>query len=289
MTALRRALRVDSASVAPYSSRQQRRPILFNLFRKKPAEPPPSTGGRLAYAIGDVHGRLDVLLPLLRDIVNDAASAAPEDRPLLVLLGDYVDRGPQSKGVVDLILKMLTVAHIETRALKGNHEEALLKFLDDPSFGPTWMEHGGAATMASYGVQPPASRLSTDAWTTARDQFAAALPADHLAFYQGLELMLRAGDYAFVHAGVRPGVPLEHQAERDLLWIRHEFLQAPGPFGAVIVHGHTPAEEPQLTRHRLGIDTGAYATGVLTAVRLFNEEQRVMCSKVERPLAAAPV
>jgi serine/threonine protein phosphatase 1 len=286
---LRRARRVDSATCAAYSTRQRKPRTLFNLFRKKSSAPPPTTGGRLIYAVGDVHGRLDVLVPLLRDIVADAVAANTVQRPLLVFLGDYVDRGPDSQGVIDLVLKMQGFGRLETRALKGNHEEALLQFLDEPSFGPTWMEHGGAATMVSYGVHPPMSRLSPEAWVTARDEFAAALPAAHLAFFRGLELMLRQGDYAFVHAGVRPGVSLDQQAERDLLWIRHEFLQASGPFGAVIVHGHTPAEEPQLTRHRLGVDTGAYATGVLTAVRLLDEDQRLMQAKVARPMAAAPV
>lgn len=227
-----------------------------------------------------------MLGPLLHDIVSDANATGATERPLLVFLGDYIDRGPDSRGVVDLILQMRAFERVETRTLKGNHEEALLKFLEDPSFGPTWMEHGGAATLMSYDVQPPLTRLSSDAWSTAREEFAAAMPAQHLAFYQGLELMAQEGDYAFVHAGVRPGVALEDQAERDLLWIRHEFLQAPGPFGKVIVHGHTPAEEAQLTPYRLGLDTGAYATGVLTAVRLMGQDQRLMQAKVARPAAA---
>lgn len=234
-----------------------------------------------------MHGRLDVLAPLLRDIVVDARSAQTAERPLLVFLGDYVDRGSDSKGVIDLVIRMQAFERLETRALKGNHEEALLQFLDDPAFGPTWMEHGGAATLLSYGVQPPMGRSAPDGWVAARDAFAQALPLDHLAFCRNLELMTRTGDYAFVHAGVRPGVPIEQQAQRDLLWIRHEFIQASGPFGAVIVHGHTPAEEAQLTPHRIGIDTGAYATGLLSAVRLHNEDQRLMQARVKRPAATA--
>jgi serine/threonine protein phosphatase 1 len=228
-----------------------------------------------------------VLLPLLRDVVADAGAASVSERPLLVFLGDYVDRGPDSKGVVDLILKMRTFQRIETRVLRGNHEEALLDFLADPAFGPTWVEYGGGATLASYGVQAPASRLAGDAWIRTRDDFAAVLPADHLAFYRDLELMVETGDYAFVHAGVRPGVPLDQQTARDLLWIRNEFLQARGPFGKVIVHGHTPTETPQILPHRLGIDTGAYATGVLTAVRLLGEDQRLMQTRAAAPKASA--
>ncbi|WP_309092080.1 metallophosphoesterase family protein [Phenylobacterium sp.] len=259
---------------------------MFNLFRKKAPQARPSTGGRLVYAVGDVHGRLDLLGPLLRDIAEDALASQPAERPLLVMLGDYVDRGPDSKGVVDLLLQMRTYARLETRTLKGNHEEALLRFLDDPMFGATWLDNGGGPTLASYGVQPPASRTDPEAWATASRAFSEALSDQHRAFYEGLELMVTQGDYAFVHAGVRPGVAIEAQAERDLLWIRQEFLEAAGPFGKVIVHGHTPSEEAQLTRHRLGVDTGAYATGVLTAVRLEGEDQRLMQSRARRPHAA---
>jgi len=259
---------------------------MFGLLRRKSPKARPSTGGRLVYAVGDVHGRLDLLSPLLRDIFEDALATRPAERPLLVMLGDYVDRGGDSKGVVDLLLQMQGEGRFETRVLKGNHEEALLRFLDDPDFGPVWMDNGAGPTLASYGVQPPAARTDAEAWRRARDAFAAALPAAHLAFYRTLELMAEAGDYAFVHAGVRPGVPLEAQAERDLLWIRQEFLQATQPFGKVIVHGHTPSEEPQLLPNRLGVDTGAYATGVLTAVRLEGEHQRLIQQRAQRPVAA---
>lgn len=257
--------------------------FLGKLFGGKPAAPKPSTGGRLIYAVGDVHGRLDLLRPLLSDIVEDAIRTAPAERPLLVMLGDYVDRGADSRGVVDLLLEMQGFTRVETRLLKGNHEEALLQFLEDPAFGATWMEHGAAATLLSYGVQPPAARTDPEAWAKASEAFAAAVPAAHLKFYRDLELMIVEGDYAFAHAGVRPGVPLQAQSERDLLWIRYEFLNDKGPFGKVIVHGHTPMEEPQLTPHRLGVDTGAYATGVLTAIRLYGEDQRVMQVKAQRP------
>ena len=233
-----------------------------------------------------MHGRLDVLGPLLHDILTDAGEAAAERPPLLVFLGDYVDRGPDSKGVVDLILEMQAYERFEVRALKGNHEEAFLSFLEDPGFGAAWLDHGGGPTLVSYGVQPPAGRTDLAAWTRARDALADALPPDHRRFYEGLELMVTEGDYAFVHAGVRPGVPLDRQSERDLLWIRQEFLEERAPFEKVIVHGHTPLEEPQLLPARLGIDTGAYATGVLTAVRLEGEDQRILQSKAKRPLHA---
>jgi serine/threonine protein phosphatase 1 len=261
--------------------------VFARLFaRNRARDLAPSTEGRLVYAVGDVHGRLDLLGPLLHDIAQDVATARAEPRPMLIFLGDYVDRGPDSRGVVDLILQMQTWPKFEVRALKGNHEEALLQFLGEPSFGQTWMEHGGAATLVSYGVQPPAQRTDAEAWKPVRDAFAAALPPVHRAFYENLELMVTVGDYAFVHAGVRPGVALEDQAERDLLWIRQEFLAERGRFEKVIVHGHTPTEEPQLTATRLGVDTGAYATGVLTAVRLEGETQQVLQAKAKRPIHA---
>ena len=260
--------------------------MFARFFGRKRPRVAPSTRGRLIYAVGDVHGRLDVLGPLLRDIATDAVAAATASRPLLVFLGDYVDRGPDSKGVVDLILEMRALDRFEVRSLKGNHEEALLQFLGDPTFGQTWLEHGGGPTLVSYGVQPPAQRTDAEAWVKVRDAFAEALPPDHLAFYQGLELMSVEADYAFVHAGVRPGVALADQSERDLLWIRQEFLQERGPFEKIIVHGHTPLEAPQLAPNRLGVDTGAYATGVLTAVRLHGEDQQVMQSKAKRVVHA---
>lgn len=261
--------------------------MFSRLFGKPlPAPAPPSTAGRLVYAVGDVHGRLDLLQPLAASLTADMAQSAFAERPLLVFLGDYVDRGPASAGVIELILELSTEADIEVRALKGNHEEAMLAFLDDPAFGATWMAHGGAATLASYGVQPPAARTDPEAWAEIREAFAGALPATHLAFLQGLGLMTTVGDYAFVHAGVRPGVPLDRQSEHDLLWIRYEFLDAPGPFEKIVVHGHTPMEQPQLTLRRLGIDTGAYATGVLTAVRLEGDSQRIIQAHARKPAAA---
>ncbi|MBW0150464.1 MAG: serine/threonine protein phosphatase [Phenylobacterium sp.] len=259
---------------------------MFNrLFGKKKPSAPPSTGGRRVYAVGDIHGRHDLLEGLLREIARDVSAEPPQAQPILIFLGDYVDRGPGSHQVVETILSLRREPAFEVRALKGNHEEALLRFLDEPGFGSTWAEHGGNATLASYGVQPPATRTDPEAWAVAREAFAATLPGDHKTFYDELELITEVGDYAFVHAGVRPGVALAHQTERDLLWIRGEFLQAPGPFGKVIVHGHTPMEAPQMTPHRLGLDTGAYATGVLTAARLDEAGQKIIQARVGRAAA----
>lgn len=220
---------------------------MFDKFfsRRRPAQTAtPSTGGRLVYAVGDVHGRLDLLDLLLQSITADAAALKPVERPILVFLGDYVDRGPESAGVAERILSLMAKGAFEVRALKGNHEEALLQFLADPAFGQTWTYYGGAATLASYGVTPPLTRLDPEAWEQARVAFDAALPAAHRRFYETLELTVEVGDFLFVHAGVRPGVPIADQTERDLLWIRGEFLNSDSAFGKMVVHGHTPTEEP---------------------------------------------
>lgn len=242
---------------------------MFSLFKRSKAKPAgPTTDGRLVYAIGDVHGRLDALDALLKIIAQDVRETAHPSRPLLIFLGDYIDRGPASKDVVSLIIALRKDPTFEVRVLKGNHEEALLQFLDEPEFGATWADYGGIATLASYGVTPPVGRTDTEAWGVAAQALSKTMPHEHLEFYTELELMVEIGGYAFVHAGVRPGVSLAHQSAHDLMWIRQEFLSAPGRFEKIIVHGHTPAESPQVTKSRIGIDTGVYATGILTAVRL---------------------
>jgi serine/threonine protein phosphatase 1 len=257
---------------------------LFRALRRRVEPRPVSTAGRTIYAVGDVHGRLDLLDPLLEQIRLDAAVGDVQGRPVLVFVGDYVDRGTESRGVIERVIGLAQAGDFEVRALKGNHEEAVLAFLDDPGFGATWCEQGGAQTLASYGVAAPLLRTSAAAWGRARDAFAEALPPEHLAFLTGLELMAVYGDYVFVHAGVRPGAPLSAQREQDLLWIRQEFLNSDQPFEKIVVHGHTPTEAAFVGEHRIGIDTGAYATGVLTAIRLEDGERRLIQSRArQRP------
>jgi len=257
----------------------------FRLLNKRPPEP--STGGRQIYAIGDVHGRADLLRDLLETVRADADARRGDQPPLIIFLGDYVDRGADSAGVVEQILELKRDARFQVRALKGNHEQALLRFLDEATFGPVWAQHGGVATLQSYGVEPPENTLDPDAWEPARARLEALVPSSHRLFYCGLELAIVLGDFAFVHAGVRPGVPLERQSETDLLWIRGEFLRAPGPFGKIIVHGHTPRREVQITKHRMGIDTGAYYSGILTALRLDGSEPFVLQARDETADAEA--
>jgi serine/threonine protein phosphatase 1 len=222
---------------------------------------------RRIYAVGDIHGRADLLERMLSDIRKDAREGDYQGPPILVFLGDYIDRGFQSKEVLDLLLGDLE-SSFETYFLKGNHEEAMLQFLDTPSMGPRWADFGGMETLVSYGVAPPPTRTSREDWAIASCALNRALPPGHLDFLMSLRLSIQIGGYMFVHAGVRPGVDLAEQSERDLLWIREEFLGDSRPLGAVIVHGHTPAIQPHRDSRRIGIDTGAYLSGRLTAVRL---------------------
>ena len=199
---------------------------------------------------------------------------------MLVFLGDYIDRGDNSRGVVDLLITLQQRSGLEVHCLKGNHEQALLEFLDDPPSGLMWAQHGGTNTLLSYGVYPPASRLRPESWDETRNAFSAALPPNHLAFFQSLDLSFSLGDYMFVHAGVRPGVGLAEQSEHDMLWIRDEFLKEKRPFDKIIVHGHTPADQPFIGPGRIGLDTGAYATGVLSAVRLSDGDPALLSAEL---------
>jgi serine/threonine protein phosphatase 1 len=223
--------------------------------------------GHLLYAIGDIHGRSDLLAKLLAEIDADASQREGVERRTLVFIGDYIDRGPDSFGVVELLLNALP-AGFDVHFLKGNHESIMLDFLEDPSCLGQWLANGAEATLRSYGVDVGTlarERARPETW---RKAFLAALPGRHRAFFESLELMVPVGDYLFVHAGVRPGVPLEAQDPQDMIWIRGEFLRAPDDFGKVVVHGHTPTTVPDVRANRIGIDTGAVFTGRLTALRL---------------------
>ncbi len=246
----------------PQPRMSRRRPFglrgLFSLFARAPA---PEEAHRI-YAVGDVHGRADLLDSLMSKIMRDASSAP--NGCSLVFVGDYIDRGPDSRGVVDRMLHL--PQRFETFCLRGNHEQALLDFLDDPTTYRVWRRFGAGETLLSYDVEPPAE---TDAAIAqARDDLAEKLPPSHLQFMQDLQLSVEIGAYHFVHAGVRPGVPLDEQSAEDMLWIRDEFLNSQDDFGKVIVHGHTPTDRPVCRSNRIGIDTRAFDSGCLTAVVL---------------------
>jgi serine/threonine protein phosphatase 1 len=242
--------------------------MIANLFGRRQPDPPEARvpAGTRAYAIGDIHGCIEPLRALL-DRVRDDAAAHAAPRNVVIYLGDYVDRGTHSRGVIDLILSE-PLAGFERVYLKGNHEESLIRFLADERSGAQWFAYGGDATLYSYGVRPPPLNADKNEFQRAQREFAQKLPAAHLAFFERLSLMHIEGDYAFVHAGIRPRVPIDRQASQDLLWIRDEFLQSNLDFGKVVVHGHSISEAPAVRPNRIGIDTGAFASGHLTCLIL---------------------
>ncbi len=234
----------------------------------------PSQTQRLVYAVGDIHGRLDLFEAMLTELRGDAEASG--ERPVVVLLGDYIDRGPSSHDVIERILTLESENWCDLDLLMGNHEWALLRFLHQSESGKSWLEHGAAATLASYGVGTPGKRYDPATYAEAREAFAAVVPKRHLQLLSRLKFYVIHDDYLFVHAGVRPDTPLEAQTLRDFMWIRTPFLNVFKASDHVVVHGHTPEEEPANLRWRIGLDTGAYATGVLTAIRLKGSDRRFM-------------
>lgn len=227
--------------------------------------PPCVPDGHCVYAIGDIHGRLDLLEQLIARIWLDA----PEGTNTLVFLGDYVDRGPCSKEVVDYLIALQRPGW-EIIKLRGNHEEIVLEYLRNPAVYQAWRTFGGAETLLSYGVKPAVFSDAAELGRT-HEEFVAALPGAHFDFLNALALSHSIGDYLFVHAGIRPSVAIDRQVADDMLWIRDEFLMSDTQFGKVVVHGHSPSEKPIMRTNRIGIDTGAYATGSLTAAKLIGD------------------
>jgi serine/threonine protein phosphatase 1 len=216
------------------------------------------------YVIGDIHGRSDLLDTMIAEIKRDL-DARPPAAALTVTLGDYIDRGPDSRGVLDrLTQRAFPTRHV---ALKGNHEELFQAFLTDPAVGPQWRHLGGLETLHSYGVAV-GELMRGRGFEEACAALRKAVPEEHLRFLSALKLSVSAGRYFFCHAGVRPGVPLDRQQARDLLWIRDEFLNSKASFGKIVVHGHSPVEQPEILPNRINLDTGAFATGRLTCLVL---------------------
>lgn len=245
-------------------------PIHRSQPQAAPASAPPDTR---IYAIGDVHGQLGLLSTLWMAIGRDAASAT-ETRRLLVHLGDYVDRGPHSRGVVEALARrewrmsmaLSGAEGVEVVSLAGNHEAMMLDAIAegaDVDAARFWVDNGGAATLRSYGLDPGYGSRHAWAW---------GIEPSHRSWLRGLPLLHREGGYVFTHAGLRPGVALEAQDRSDLQWIREPFLSHPGPFGAVAVHGHTPGPAPVVRDNRIGVDTGAAFGGPLTCVVLWSDQ-----------------
>jgi serine/threonine protein phosphatase 1 len=228
-----------------------------------------SEGQRL-YVIGDIHGRLDLLDRIARDIAADVATGA-RHQPLAVLLGDYIDRGPDSAGVLArLSAREFPVPFV---ALRGNHEQMLLDFLEDERCLESWRLFGGLETLHSFGIDVNKAR-QVSGFAEAQRHLKAVLPPKMLKFLRATISSYQLGDYYFCHAGIRPGVALDAQRDEDLLWIREEFVQSMADHGKIIVHGHTPVDQPDIRENRINIDTGAYATGKLTCLVLEGSTSR---------------
>jgi len=229
-------------------------------LRSKPRLP----DGIRIYAVSDVHGCADLLRRVFSAIDLHLSRAGPA-RALHVFLGDYIDRGPASQETIDLLIER-SLRH-ETIFLKGNHEQFLFEVLQDPTRLEAWKDYGGFQTLMSYGISP-SLKPDHDEQRELVQALKNAMPPRHLQFFKSLRTNFICGDFFFVHAGVKPGVPLRRQRQEDLLWIRDEFLQSDQDFGKFVVHGHTPVPGPDIRPNRINIDTGAYATGILTLLTI---------------------
>ncbi len=236
--------------------------------------------GTRVYAVGDSHGCAQSLGALHAAILEDSAAAdarapAPAERRVVVYLGDYIDRGPDSRGLLEMLIAA-PLPGFETVHIMGNHDLLMRQFLDGEDVAGMWMMNGGAATLRSYGVDPGVLYRIGRGAGRLRAKLEARLPAAHREFLSRLRLSHVEGGYFFVHAGVRPGVPLEAQDAHDLMWIREPFLSSEADHGKVVVHGHTPGDAPELRANRIGIDTGACYGGRLTALALEGDGRRFL-------------
>lgn len=235
---------------------------------------PMSRIDRLTYAIGDIHGRYDLFVTLLSAIRSDAA--ALQQKPTIVLLGDYIDRGPDSAKVLSAIIELTRANWCDTEVLLGNHELFMIKFALDINDGPPWLNFGGIPTLASYGIAAPGNRSEPKDWQNLQEELLAKIPRQHLQLLSHAKIYYISGDYLFVHGGVQPGVPIEEQTVDTMLWIRDAFLSSPKASDYVVVHGHSAKATADNLPWRIGIDTGAYATGILSAIRLYRTDRKIL-------------
>ena len=243
---------------------------LLNPFR---ARRPRTADGERIYAVGDVHGRADLLVELMRLLIDHyPAMRPPPSRVTLLFLGDIIDRGPDSAACLRIIRDLCEAEG--ARMLLGNHEDMMLASLDgNPEAQAAWLRNGGLATLHSYGIAPPST--DEDSFDFG-ERLTRGIPQQHVAFLRSLETSYRSGSYFFAHAGVRPGIPLHKQAPEDLYSIRSEFTESDAWHGAVIVHGHSIVDAVEMRPNRIGCDTGAYASGRLSCVCLQDDLQSVL-------------
>jgi len=252
---------------------------LFNRRKRHGGASPQVPPDEQLYAIGDIHGRSDLMRQML-DRIDAELAVQKAPRQHIIFLGDYVDRGPDTRGVLEILTALCDCEDIIL--LAGNHEEFMLAALEDFTEFSSWIWAGGRETLLSYDINVPLKVRPEDlfvAFNEAREK----IPAAHIALLRRLKTHHVAGDYAFVHAGIRPGMPIEQQSKRDLLWIRDEFVAHTGRHSHVIVHGHTPVDEPDVRTNRINIDTGAYITGNLTCLVLEGVNRRFL--RTEKPIS----
>ena len=230
--------------------------------------------GTRVYAVGDIHGQMPLLLHLHEAIQEDAIKFRG-NRLIVVYLGDYIDRGSRSRDVLEL-LSTTPLPRFERVFLRGNHEHMLLGTYYDNNAAAGWLFNGGEATLRSYGIYPGFGLTALQCLPDVLAQLRQALPDQHLKFLKQLKLWHREGGFLFTHAGVKPGVPLERQTTQDLMWIREDFLESDEHHPFIVVHGHTPREEAEFLHNRIGIDTGAFSSGRLTALVLEGTTRRLL-------------
>jgi serine/threonine protein phosphatase 1 len=257
---------------------------MLNFSSREQPEPSGAPGYR-AYVLGDVHGRLDLLEQMLAKIHSDL-QRRPAARTLLVFVGDLIDRGPASAQVIER-LRTYRREGIEPLFLLGNHEEVLLRILGgDAQLITKWRWFGGSECLQSYGVDP--AQLANLSGDEALATIRGAIPKNHVKFLESFVDSCRFGDYLFVHAGIRPGIELEQQSQADLRWIREPFLVDETDHGFVVVHGHTISPAVEERPNRIGIDTGAYRTGVLTALAIEGRDRWLIDTRPNSPDETAP-
>ncbi|MEM8800408.1 MAG: metallophosphoesterase family protein [Pseudomonadota bacterium] len=246
---------------------------LSSLFNRKPTAPksladedtapPRGPEGAIIYAVGDIHGRDDLLTKMI-DLIETDAARSGKKAATVVFLGDFVDRGMGSRAVIERLITR-PPGDVDTIFLKGNHEEALLSFIADAPQNEQWLRFGGIETLQSYGISTELIERDID---EAREVFAQSFPATHRAFLNSLQFSHTVGDFYFCHAGIRPGVPLAAQAIDDLMWIREPFLSSSADHGKVIVHGHSITDDVEVRDNRIGLDIGAFASDRLACLRI---------------------
>jgi serine/threonine protein phosphatase 1 len=233
---------------------------------------PTTAKGDYLYAIGDIHGRHDLLLAML-DLIRDHAESHCRDRPWhIIALGDLIDRGPDSAAVIETLRRLSR--RRKATILLGNHEDVMLRVIDgEPGLLGSWLRFGGGATLRSFGVAPPESEAD---YLRVAQEMRDKIPESVVDWLRRRPISIRSGDYFFCHAGLRPGLDLNRQRRSDLLWIRDEFLASDEAHGVVVVHGHSISPDVELRHNRIGIDTGAYRTGMLTAAFLAGKQCQIL-------------